>query len=89
MSRARKPGPGKQKPEQLKKSPCKSLPEEFARDAVAHEKAALGDRVEMRFRVRLRRPVAEALTAWAVREETNLVNLVAEILEAAVTKGKA
>jgi predicted HicB family RNase H-like nuclease len=50
---------------------------------VAHEKAAPGDRVEMTFRVRLRRPVAEALTAWAVREETNLVNLVAEILEAA------
>ena len=45
-------------------------------------------RVEMVFRVRLRRPVAEALTAWAVREETNLVNLVTEILEAAVSKGK-
>ena len=35
-----------------------------------------------------RRPVAEALTAWAVREETNLAALVAEILEAAVTKSK-
>jgi predicted HicB family RNase H-like nuclease len=87
VSRPRKPGPGRQKPEQLKKSPRKSLPEELARDAVAYEKAA-PDRVEMTFRVRLRRPVAEALTAWAVREETNLVSLVAEILEAAVTKGK-
>jgi hypothetical protein len=88
MSRPRKPGPGKPKREPPKKSPRKSLPEELARDAVAHEKAASGDRVEMTFRIRLRRPVAEALTAWAVREETNLVSLVAEILEAAVTKGK-
>jgi hypothetical protein len=71
-----------------KKGPRKSLPEELAHGAVAHEKAAPGDRVEMVFRVRLRRPVAEALAAWAVREETNLVNLVTEILEAAVSKGK-
>jgi predicted HicB family RNase H-like nuclease len=42
----------------------------------------------MTFRVRLRRPVAEALAAWAVREGTNLAALVAEILEVAVTKGK-
>ena len=35
-------------------------------------------------RVRLRKPVAEALTARAVREEKNLAALVAEILEAAV-----
>ena len=61
----------------------KSLPEELAHDAVAHEKATPGDRVEMVFRVRLRKPVAEALTARAVREEKNLVTLVAEILEAA------
>jgi predicted HicB family RNase H-like nuclease len=88
VSRPRKPGPGRQKPAPLKKGPRKSLPEELAHDAVAHEKAAPGDRVEMTFRVRLRRPVAEALTAWAVREETNLAALVAEILEAAVTKGK-
>ena len=54
---------------------------------MAHEKAAPGDRVEMTFRVRLRRPVAEALTAWAVREEKNLVTLVVEILEGAVPKG--
>jgi predicted HicB family RNase H-like nuclease len=83
VSRRRKPGPGRQISEPLKNRPRKSLPEELAHDAVAHEKAAPGDRVEMTFRVRLRRPVAEALTAWAVREETNLVNLVAEILEAA------
>jgi hypothetical protein len=65
----------------------KSLPEELAHDAVAHEKAAPGDRVEVR--VRLRKSVAEALTARAVREEKNLSALVAEILEAAVTQGKA
>jgi hypothetical protein len=72
-----------------KKGPRKSLPEELARDAVAHEKPAPGDRVEMVFRVRLRKPVAEALTAQAVREEKTLVTLVAEILEAAAGKGKA
>jgi predicted HicB family RNase H-like nuclease len=41
----------------------------------------------MTFRVRLRKPVAEALTAWAVREEKNLVTLVAEILEGAARTG--
>ena len=86
MSRPRKPGPGRQKPEPLKKSPRKYLPEELAHDAVAHEKPAAGDRVEIR--VRLLKPVAEALTARAVREEKNLSALVAEILEAA-TKGTA
>jgi predicted HicB family RNase H-like nuclease len=40
----------------------------------------------MVFRVQLRKPVAEALTARAVREEKNLVTLVAEMLEAAVQK---
>ena len=84
MSRPRKPGPGRQKPEPLKKGPPKSLPEELAHDAVAHEKPASGDRVEMVFRVRLPKPAAEALTAWAVREEKNLATLVAEILGAAV-----
>jgi predicted HicB family RNase H-like nuclease len=71
------------KPPPPKKGPRKSLPEELARDAVAHETPAPGDRVEMVFRVRLPKPVAEALTARAVREEKNLVTLVAEILEAA------
>jgi predicted HicB family RNase H-like nuclease len=42
----------------------------------------------MTFRVRLRRPMAEALAALAVREKTNLAALVAEILQAAVTKGR-
>ena len=71
-----------------KKGPRKSLPDELARDAISHEKAVPGDRVEMVFRIRLRKPIAEALAAWAVREETNLVALVAEILEAAVMKSK-
>jgi len=50
---------------------------------VAHEKDAPGDRVELVFRVRLPKRVAEALTARAVRAEKNLVTLVTEILEAA------
>jgi hypothetical protein len=37
-------------------------------------------------RVRLSKPVAEALTARAVREEKNLTALVAEILEAEARK---
>jgi predicted HicB family RNase H-like nuclease len=40
----------------------------------------------MVFRLRLSKPVAEALTARAVREEKNLTALVAEILEAAASK---
>jgi len=66
----------------------KALAEELARDAVAHEKGAPGDRVELVFRVRLPKPVAEALTAQAVRAEKNLVTLVTEILEAAVREKK-
>jgi predicted HicB family RNase H-like nuclease len=73
--------PPKPKP---KKGPRKPLVEELAHDAVAHEKRAAGDRVEIR--VRLRKPVAEALTARAVRAEKNLSAFVAEILEAAVRK---
>ena len=79
--------PRRNTPQANKKAPRKSLPVELARDAGAHEKTAPGDRVEIR--VRLRKPVAEALTARAVREEKNLSALVAEILEAAATKGKA
>ena len=75
------------KPPPPKKGPRKPLAEELSHDAVAHEKPAAGDRVDIR--VRLRKPVAEALTARAVREEKNLSALVAEILEAAATKGKA
>jgi hypothetical protein len=78
--------PRKPPPPPPKKGPRKPLAEELAHNAVAHEKPAFGDRVEIR--VRLRKPVAEALTARAVREEKNLSALVAEILEAAA-KGKA
>ena len=87
--RPRKPRPASpnREPAAGKKSTRRSVPEELAHDAVAHEKAAPGDRVEMVFRVRLRKPVAEALTARAVREEKNLVTLVAEILESVATKG--
>ena len=78
--------PRKPPPHPPRKGPRK-LAEELAHDAVAHEKSAAGDRVEIR--VRLLKPIAEALTARAVREEKNLVTLVAEILQAAATKGKA
>jgi predicted HicB family RNase H-like nuclease len=74
----------RREPIKPRKAPRKSLPEELTRDAVAHEKATPGDRVEIR--VRLPKPVAEALTARAVRAEKNLGALVAEILEAAVEK---
>jgi predicted HicB family RNase H-like nuclease len=77
----------RREPTKPPKGSRKSLPAELAHDAVAHEKPAPGDRVEIR--VRLRKPVAEALTARAVREEKNLSALVAEILEAAVSKGQA
>jgi hypothetical protein len=76
--------PRRDTPQPKKKTPRKSLPEELAHDAVAHEKATPGDRIEIR--VRLRKPVAEALTARAVRAEKNLTALVSEILEAAVRK---
>jgi predicted HicB family RNase H-like nuclease len=80
--------PRRDTPQPKKKPPPrKYLPDELAHDAVAHGKAAPGDRVEMVFRVRLPKPVAEALTARAVREEKNLVTLVAEILEAAARTG--
>ncbi len=82
MSRPRKSGPVRPKPEPPKRGTRKSLPEELAHDALAHEKTAPGDRVEVR--VQLPKPVAEALTARAVRAEKNLTALVAEILEAAV-----
>jgi len=81
MSSARKTPPPKRRAPP-KTGARKPLAEELAHDAVAHEKAAPGDRVELVFRVRLPRPVAEALTARAVREEKNLTALVAEILEA-------
>jgi ABC transporter substrate binding protein len=84
VSRPRKSGPVRPKPEPPKKRARKSLPEELACDAVAHEKTAPGDQVEVR--VRLPKPVTEALTARAVRAEKNLTALVAEILEAAVRK---
>jgi hypothetical protein len=76
--------PRRNTPQANKKAPRKALPDELAHDAVAHEKTAPGDRVEIR--VWLRKPVAEALTARAVRAEKNLTALVAEILEAAVRK---
>ena len=67
----------------------KPLPEELARDAIAHEEEAPGGKVRMTFRVLLTRAQADALAAPAIHEEKNLETLVAEILEAAARKGKA
>jgi len=85
VSRARKPTPSPDP----RKNPRKPLPEELARDAVAHEEVAAGpaDRVRMTFRVVLPRPVAETLVARAIREEKNIGMLVTELLEAAAKKG--
>jgi hypothetical protein len=79
--------PPKRKPDPPKKAPRKSLPEEMARDAIAHEEAVGDDKVRMTFRVVLGRQQAEALAARAIREEKNIGALVTEVLEAAATKG--
>lgn len=70
-----------------KKAPRKPLPEELARDAIAHEEEAPGGKVRMTFRVVLSRPDAEALAARAIREEKNIGTVVTEILEAAARNG--
>jgi hypothetical protein len=66
-----------------KKGPRKPLPEELARDAIAHEDATPEGKVKLTFRELLARKQAEALTARAIQEEKNLETLVTEILEAA------
>jgi hypothetical protein len=80
--------PPKRRPDPPKKGSRRSLPEEMARDAVAHEESVGGDKVRMTFRVVLGRQHAEALAARAIREEKNIGMLVTEILEAAATKGR-
>jgi hypothetical protein len=55
-----------------KKGPRKPLPEELARDAIAHEDEAPGGKVRMTFRVLLSRDQAETLAARAIQEEQNL-----------------
>jgi hypothetical protein len=57
----------------------KLVPEELAKDAIAHEEAVREDKVRMTFRVILGREQAEALAAWAIREK-NIGALVTEIL---------
>jgi hypothetical protein len=81
--------PPKRRHEPPQKGPRKPLPQELARDAIAHEEEAPGGKVRMTFRVLLTREQAEALAARAIQEEKNLETLVAEILEAAARKGKA
>jgi hypothetical protein len=78
MPRKSPPGP--------KKGPRKPLPDELARDAIAHEEEAPGGKVRMTFRVVLSRQQAEALAAMAIRAEKNIGTLVTEILEAASAK---
>jgi hypothetical protein len=77
------------KPLPPKRGPRKPLPEELARDAIAHEEEAPGGKVRMTFRVLLTRQQAEALATRAIQEDKNLETLVAEILQAAAGKGKA
>jgi hypothetical protein len=79
--------PPKRKSDPPKKAPRKPLPEERARDAIAHEESIPGDKVRMTFRVVLARAHAEALAARAIREEKDIVTLVTEILEAAAAAG--
>jgi hypothetical protein len=64
--------------------PRKPVPEELARDAIAHEESVAPDKVRMTFRVVLERRAAEALAARAIREEKNIATMVAEILAEAV-----
>jgi hypothetical protein len=66
------------------KLPRKPLPEELARDAIAHEESVAPEKVRMTFRVVLKRRDAEALAARAIREEKNIATMVAEILAEAV-----
>lgn len=87
VSRPRRPGPPRLKPPPPKRPARGPLPEELARDAVAHEEEAPGGKVRMTFRLVLPRSVAEALAARSIREEKNLPLLVTEILEAAAKKG--
>jgi hypothetical protein len=61
VSRPRKSGPARPKPEPPKKSSRKPLPEEQARDAIAHEDEAPDGKVRMS--VVLARQDAEALAA--------------------------
>jgi predicted HicB family RNase H-like nuclease len=81
--------PPSRKPESPQKGPRKPLPEELARDAIAHEDEAPGDKVRMTFRVMLTREQAEALAARAIREEKNLDTWVAEILETAARERRS
>ena len=69
--------------------PRKRVPEELAKDAIAHEEAVGDGKVRMTFRVILGRQQAEALAARAIREEKNIGALVSEILETAATKSRA
>jgi hypothetical protein len=78
--------PARAKPDPPRNDSRKRLPEELARNAIAHEESAPGNKVRMTFRVTLGRQQAEALAARAIREEKNLVTLVEEILDAAVTQ---
>jgi hypothetical protein len=80
--------PPKRKPDPPKKAPRKPLPEERARDAIAHEESLPGDKVRMTLRVVLARQHAEALAARAIREEKNIAALVTELLESAAAKGR-
>ena len=83
MRRPRASRAAGQKAQSAPKGPRRPQPDALAREAVAHEEPAPGDKVRMTFRVVLPRQAAEALAARAIREEKNIGALVTEILEAA------
>ena len=68
MSHPRKPP----KPRPPKNRARKALPEELARDAIAHEDATPEGKVTMPFRMILARQDAGALAARAIRDEKSL-----------------
>lgn len=87
MSRQRKTTPAKAKAKPREQQPPRqSTPQELAREAIAHEESAPGNKVRMTFRVTLDRRAAEALAERAIREAKNIGVLVGEILEGAATK---
>jgi hypothetical protein len=59
--------PSKRDSQKRAKGPRKAVPDDMARDAIAHEEEAQGGKVRMTFRVVLPRQVAEALAASAIR----------------------
>ena len=78
--------PVKRRPAAPKRLAPNASPEERARAAISREEAVGGNRVRLTFRLVLDRQDAEALSAWAIREERNVEGIVEGILTAAVRR---